>query len=334
MADTDEGMDISAAERLLGFHDAYTKAELSSAYRKAIKDNHPDFAKSDADKEARTRRSAAINNAYRKLMPLFSGKPAGYRMSCSPEKSTTTNAADTTHAATDTSHATTASSSAAYQYEWTSYHPWSQDETATATDTAGAATGSRSHTKSRTNGDAQRNQANGGGGNDSKGSRKGATTKARKSQGTSSRPTTKSAYAQTDDPYDEFMRRAAAYAATNPVHVSSSQGQAQPASQTAAPAPAPDPKLVAQRLRKIRLEKAMPEWMERNDGVRRAIRTVMLVVFVALGFFGGPLGMPSAVANAGFIALVVEGFSGIISRSTFKWIASRVVGRALDLSEE
>lgn len=79
-----EESSIAAAEAELGLSGSYTKDDLVKTYRKLIKENHPDRAEDDTDKEARMKRTAAVNDSYRRLLALFGSRPEGYTVTCSP----------------------------------------------------------------------------------------------------------------------------------------------------------------------------------------------------------------------------------------------------------
>lgn len=342
MADISEVMDIGTAERLFGFHGAYTREELSAAYRKAIRDNHPDFAKDDADKEARTRKSAAINAAYRKLMPLFSGKPSGYRMACSPEKGTASNSTGAAHAtsgATRTATGSTARADSNATGKAAGNGTAGQGKGATArrsrpqgraagTGTSGAAGNVSGTGKEQAQGKTSRSGSKSSSKRKKTAAGKGSRNERGKGKGRKTPATTQPSGSEDSAGFDAFYASAVKRAVDS---AGSRAGSGAPV--TTPGAESPDPKLVAEYLRRTKMKKAVPEWMGRNEGLRRTIRTVMLVVFAFVGFLGGTLGLPSAVANAGFIALVVEGLSGLISKCAFKWVANRVVGKAIDLSD-
>lgn len=60
-------------ERLLYLHEPYSKETLTVAYKKAIKESHPDFAIDEEDKRIRNVLTASVNNAYRTLRTQFNG---------------------------------------------------------------------------------------------------------------------------------------------------------------------------------------------------------------------------------------------------------------------
>lgn len=60
-------MSIEQAIRILGLPSDFTHQQLVTAYKTAVKANHPDFAKDDEDRQHRVAESVKINKAYKLL---------------------------------------------------------------------------------------------------------------------------------------------------------------------------------------------------------------------------------------------------------------------------